>query len=410
MMRTSKTYKRWQLSGILMLLMMLVACSSGDDVQSEKAVLKIYVFPPDHPIVTRADNATPNVSPLDGESTIHTLQVWVFEHHEAGDQDADKDGAIVGYISLDNIDISGAANGTEVLMNITDPSFVTRQPNVDVYVMANVTESNCGLELDGNSTRDELDAAMIGDTKFGIKSVESVVKTIPNGVGLPMSGVRKNLEVFGTSPVFGVGSKSTNQLTNVKLVRAVSKVHFVFCSSKNDVGHTVDNISIDGATFPTSEYLFLNDDYLATGGLGYRYKVGDTYESGDKTIMNTSTVIIPITSDDKNPSSYEWIAQPGQNYETLIAEGITANDLNDLGTYYLRESDKQITGVITYDGDRTATFSLRDAGDFGRNHTWIVYAYFKYGIGLNVVTVKVKDWQSIDDPQSDPDSNEVYNW
>lgn len=407
-MRTSKTYNRWLLSGILMLLMMLVACSSGDDSPSNKAVLKIYVFPPDHPIVTRADNTTPNVLPLDGESTIHTLHVWVFEHHE--DPEDPKDGKFVGYISLDDIDISGAATGTEVLMNITDPSFVTRLPNVDVYVMANVTDENCGLELNGNTTRDELDAAMIENTKFGINSVESVVKAVPDGVGLPMSGVRKNLEVFGTSPVFGVGSKSTKQLTNVKLVRAVSKVHFVFCSSKNDDGHTVDHISIDGATFPTAEFLFLNDDYSAAGGSGTRFKVGGTYESGNKTIMNTSTAITPITSEDKAPSNYEWTNQSGQVYETLIAGGITANDLNDLGTYYLRESDKKITGTITYDGDRTATFSLRDAGDFGRNHTWIVYAYFKYDVGLNVVTVKVNDWQSIDDPESDLDSHEVYNW
>lgn len=410
MMRTSKTYNRWLLSGILMLLMVLVACSSGDDSPSNKAVLKIYIFPPDHPIVTRADNANPDVSPLDGESTIHTLHVWVFEHY---DEVNARDGKLVGYISLDDIDNSEVATGTEVLMNITDPSFVTNQPNVDVYVMANVTEANCGLELNGNTTRDELDAAMIENTKFGINSVESVVKAVPDGVGLPMSGVRKNLEVFGTSPVFGVGSKSTNQLTNVKLVRAVSKVHFVFCSSKNDVGHTVDHISIDGATFPTAEFLFLNDDYSAAGGSGTRFKVGDTYESGNKTIMNTSTAITPITSEDKDPSNYEWTNQSdqsGQYYEDLIAGGITANDLNDLGTYYLRESDKQITGVITYDGDRTATFSLRDAGDFGRNHTWIVYAYFKYGMGLNVLTVKVNDWQSIDDPQSDPDSHDVYNW
>lgn len=393
-----------------MLFMMLVACSSDDDSTSDKAVLKIYVFPPDHPIVTRADNTTPNVSPLDGESTIYTLHVWVFEHHEEGDSDADKDGKFVGYIRLDDYDISGAANGTEVLMNITDPSFVTRQPNVDVYVMANVTDENCGLELDGSTTRDELDAAMIGNTKFGINSVESVVKTVPDGVGLPMSGVRKNLEVYGSSPVFGVGSKSTNQLTNVRLVRAVSKVHFVFCSSKSDDGHTVDHISIDGATFPTAEYLFLDDDYSAAGGSGTRYKVGDTYESGDKTIMNTSTAITPITSDDKDPSNYEWTNQSGQDYEDLIAGGVTNGDLIDLGTYYLRESDQQIIGTITYDGDRTATFSLRDAGDFGRNHTWIVYAYFKYGMGLNVLTVKVNDWQSIDDPLSDPDSHEVYNW
>lgn len=412
-MRTTYTYILRLMGGMLMLLLMLTACSSGDDSQSDKTVLKIYVYAPDHPIVTRADNG--NVSATDEENAVNTLHVWVFEHHEEGDADADKDGKFVGYISLDNLDLS---TGQEVLMNITDPSFVTNQPNVDVYVMANVTSTNCGLSLNSGTTRAQLDAALIqhdgSDDYFGLSSP---LTSVPDD-GLPMSGVLKDKAIIGESPVFSIGEGSTP--INVKLVRAVSKVRFIICSNYGDEGHTVKSISIDGVTFPTQEYLFLNGEYSADGGVGVRFKVGDSYEDGSLKLFEPQTprVINPMVDNTKDPSQYDWAnltgdAHTGQGYETLIATGVTAGDLNDLGTYYLRESDKKITGTITFDGDRTASFSMMDDGDedayddnFGRNHTWIVYAYFQYGVGLNVVTVKVNGW----DVQSGSTEHEVYNW
>lgn len=420
MIRETKTYILRLMSGILMLLLLLTACSSNDDLQNDNPVLKIYVYSPDHPIVTRVDNSDPDVNPLDAESAINTLQVWVFEHQK------DKLIGYVEYVRTDDNDIFSGTNQGTLVMNITDPNFIKNKPNVDVYVAANVTSNNCGFTLTEYSSRAELIAQKIGDAKFG---VGTVVRSVPTE-GLPMSGVLKNQPVFGTAPIFGVGTEGN--LAKVKLVRAVSKMHFVFCCIDDDIQHKVKTISLDGTKISKEEYLFLDGEYSATGGPGYRYKIG-SYLSGSKNLFNKSAfnqaiLISPMISNDKDPSSYEWTNQTeltnktGQGYEKLIADGIAAGDLKELkenngtnlSTYYFRESDRQVEGTITYyDGNtspKTATFKISNQlefipGDFGRNHTWIVYAYFNYAKGLEVVTVKVNDWEA-----TDPVTHDIYNW
>lgn len=406
-MKDIKTYIGWLMGGMLMLLLLLTGCKSSAEEEidvPEKPVLKIYVFAPDRPIVTRADNG--NVNATEAENAINNLHVWVFEH---------ADGNPVGHISADGSVIS---TGQAILTMEVSDDFAERQPNVDVYVMANVTNDNCGLSLGEGATRAQLDAALIPSDKFG---VTSLVTTVPDG-GLPMSGVLKDQEIFGSAPVFGVGSKTTKVLSNVKLVRAVSKVQFVFTAIDkidDDHYHTVKSISLDADMIPTTENLFLDGPYSAEGGAGYRYKVGDTYESA-ATLMNTSTDINPCDPA-RGADYYVYKTQTGQVYEDLIADGLkvreghTTADLTSCGTYYLRESDKQITGTITYDKDeitnnpKTATFKLSEAGfvpgDFGRNHTWIVYGYFTEKLGLLKVNIKVKEWETLT-----PLEHTIYNW
>lgn len=396
-MRDVKTYIGW-LMGIL--LMMLTACASDEGSSSRPAVLKIYVFAPDRPIVTRADNG--NVDAADAEKAINSLQVWVFEH---------SNGNKVGYISTTSEKLS---SGQAILTMEVGDDFASRKPNVDVYVAANVT--SCGLTLGEGTTREQLEAALIDSEYFGLSSP---VTAVPSGGlgGLPMSGVLKNQTIFGDAPVFGVGSTTASTLSNVKLVRAVSKVRFVFCSEFSESPkHTVKQIAINGSMIPTQEYLFLDGAYSDGGGSGTRYKVGTAYNESAAPLFNpvTPKEIVNCRAE-KSPADYIWNKNPeapltGQQYESLIEEGIAEGNLNDLGTYYLRESDKNVTGTITYDTDKTVTFKLvtPDAnfvpGDFGRNHTWIVYAYFSSD-RLNVITVKVKEWQTLT-----PTTHEVYNW
>ena len=78
------------------------------------------------------------------------------------------------------------------------------------------------------------------------------------------------------------------------------------------------------------------------------------------------------------------------------------------GPYYLRESDKRLEGTISYSVDNVAqtpvTFKMKDNGDFLRNHSWIVYAYYEGLSGMQVVVVDVTPWEEAND------YNEVYNW
>ena len=110
--------KRWNihieqwLGSMLMLLLTLTACTSSDmseepEKPKEKPVLKVYIFAPERPIVTRADNG--NVNATDEEKAIHTLDVWVFEHESPYDK--------VTYTHLDNLSFDGQK---EVTMELSD--------------------------------------------------------------------------------------------------------------------------------------------------------------------------------------------------------------------------------------------------------------------------------------------------
>ena len=162
-MNSEKRYiEQWLMSGMLMLLMMLTACgsSSEDDVVTkpkEKPVLKIYLFAPESPIVTRADNG--NVISYTQERQIHTIDVWVFEHNVPINRPHQ-----VSYIHLDNLSFDGQR---EIAMEITDDfANLPQKPNVDIYVVAN--KESAGLSLDKNSTLDQLKVACIGTSSFGL--------------------------------------------------------------------------------------------------------------------------------------------------------------------------------------------------------------------------------------------------
>lgn len=394
--------KRWNihieqwLGSMLMLLLTLTACTSSDmseepEKPKEKPVLKVYIFAPERPIVTRADNG--NVNATDEEKAIHTLDVWVFEHESPYDK--------VTYAHLDNLSFDGQK---EVTMELSDDfANLSQKPRVDIFVAAN--KESCGVTLNETASRDEVMEFCIGSSYFG---VSSPVTAVP-AEGLPMSGWLEQQPVDGIPPVF---SATRN---NVKLVRAVSKVRFVF--SQSSVGPpTISDlgISLNGNTIPKEEYLFLEGIY-------------PIYESHVKTVSGyeteAATLVTGKGSKDinscANPASYLYTTETGQEYETKINNGLTDPDgdgelkpaLSELGCFYFRESDQKLTGTISYklgpEGNQTlksATFEMASAGDFTRNHTWIVYGYFLGSGELKLSIVDVMDWTT------NSENPTVYNW
>lgn len=401
-MRGERRYIWQWLGSMMVLLLLLTACSKSssdeNEPESKKPVLKIYVFPPDQPVITRdADD----VNASDAENKIHNLHVWVFENHkDAEGNSTDGDGKLVGHISLNNVEI--ASTGSTVTMEISDEfANLSTKPNVDVYVAANVSTANCGLTLDASTSRNDLKDKLIESGYFG---VSNLIKTVPAD-GLPMSGVMKNKKITGTSPTFQV-SEESGGLANVRLVRAVSKIRFIFSkSSTNPDNVSVNSISLDGDMLPTKEYLFLEDDYDKAGI--QKWRVGESYES------ETTLVTVPSGTEiakNDSPTSYTYPdGMSAQDYENLINEGITQGKLTDLGTFYLRESDKPLSGKIGYkindNAEQTPAFTMGAAGDFSRNHTWIVYAYFISSGDLIMGMVEVKNWTSAENS-----TQGVYNW
>ena len=387
---------------LMVVALVLCACSGGSsepeaEVKKQPTMLDIYVYAPDKPIITRSDNgevAADNVN----EKKISSLHIWVFRH---------SDGVQMGYLNPDINSLN--TNGNAKYQILMPDGFVTEKPNVDVYVMANITADNCVFTAPLNQavTRSsQLEGILIGhEDASDYYGLTTLVKEAPDE-GLPMSGVLKNQPVYGEAPVLRIGT--SEHIATLQLVRAVSKMRFIFSKFTGDERvYTVTSISLDANMMPTQEYLFLDGAYPTERLKVKKDENGATvydYKSASKPLIGEVTTINGCD----DPSVYAYVSGDGQEYEDKIANGIASVELTQAGLIYLRESDKKLTGKISYtvngESKEPATFSMKTDGDFSRNHTWIVYAYFMNGNLLNVNMVDVKSWTPY------PGSHEVYNW
>lgn len=356
-------------------------------------MLKIYLFAPESPIVTRADIGSVDAS--EAEKAIHTIDVWVFEHEAPYKK--------VSYIHLNDVSFTGQK---EIAMDISDDfANLPKKPNVDIYVAVN--KESCGLHtgvnaLTENTTLAQLKAAYIGSESFGVSSLQSDVPA----TGLPMSGLLENQIISGIPPVY------TAMAQNVKLVRSVSKIRFIFSQSSSGAPDITNlSISLNANVLPQEEFLFLEGVYPT-----YKSRVkstGDNDYEAEVTLVSGKNNTDHINKCD-NPAGYAYTSENGQDYEdkineglTMIQEGQTSPDLSELGRFYFRESHRQLAGTISYtigETNKSKPFTMAGAGDFTRNHTWIVYGYFLGSGDLKLNLVEVKDWSS---GSENPD---LYNW
>ena len=370
---------QWFLGSLLMVL--LTACSSsedGGDGVAKQPMLTIYVYSPERPAVPnrhaplrRAE--TGNVETVGDESTIHSLQIWVYESENK---------ALVGYLDTEDVTTLNMGEGATYQLPVSD-DFAKNKPDVDVYVMANVTNANCGVETDKDTERDELmTEAKIVKSKFGLSPLTTEVPTD----GLPMAGKLTTQPVVGDAPALRVGD--LNAVSTVPLTRAVSKLRFVFAKTTGQPKVSITCITMNAGMIPDEEYLFTTPQSM-------------TYNANAGELLLTDIDDIAETAD---PTDYIYFNQDAQEYENLInGANLTVN-----GPIYLRESDKQLAGTITYTinggSEQTVDFAMQQAGDFLRNHTWIVYAYYAGSGKLQVQTVYVKEWSTKEI------SHNVYNW
>lgn len=376
---------QWLLCSILIVL--FSACSSSsveEGVTHQQAKLAIYVYAPEQAAAkknaphTRADVG--EVDAITNEGTIKSLQLWVYES-ESGDY--------VGYFSTDDVAALNEGQGTTYQIPVSD-DFARNKPDVNVYVMANVTSANCGVEtLDKNTIRAALlEGAKITTGHFGL---EQNTRTVPDD-GLPFAGKLTTQPVVGDAPTLRVGSLS--QVATVQLTRAVSKLRFVFSKTAGEPAVNIKSIKINEQMIPEVEYLF-------------QTPVSMSYNTAEAELLSTAIDDIAETTD---PTQFIYTNQTAQAYENLINEAASkaTPEVTVYGPIYLRESDKQLAGTITYTigegADQTANFAMQQAGDFSRNHTWIVYAYYGGSGNLQVQSIYVKDWSTKDL------NHQVYNW
>lgn len=345
------------LVALLLLTQQLVSCTFRE-LEDGLPKLNIYVFL-ERPVFTKVTEG--NIVASGAEKAVHSLQIWVFKH---------SDGALIGYIAptTNNLESGEEAHFSTYIKKEYAQEAAGAGLNVDVYVLANA--ASLGQAYDNTTSRATLDAAVINGDYFGTSTLTTASDIETNG--LPMSCVRKNVPMSGSDLNF--------QIEKVTLTRAVSKVRFVFCQSGEEVNGVLqpsENFEMTGISFcvnpgriAETEYLFNDSDNS--------YKIGNSYAAAFPIPLPAT---IPLNF---NPRVYVYSpqTQTAQEYENLINQAVQAGNLTQCGPYYFRESDKALQGTISYkigNEAKTADFSMATAGDFARNHSWTVYAYFSDG-------------------------------
>ena len=384
----------WLWLGTLFLLPVLltvfVSCSSDD--QEEEPMLSIYVYAPERPAVTRGE-----IVPSEEEGKIHNLQIWVY-------RSSDPTKMVASLTLTREADLQDLNEHKSASYNIalSDRSFAQSPEPVDVYVLANVLNNNGTNTLQSIVSSEDLDAAVFngGDFySFWSSTTHQALTTVPSDKGIPMSGVARGKSVIDRNNVLHIND------ANVKLLRTVSKIRFVFSSLKGEKRLYLDGVELNkGMMYPKVRF-FLDDAHP-------HYWVQGT-PSVDPVRLIESDKVNPVAQNE-NPADYAFSSSmTDTEYEAKIDEWLAMGESSPLTTkapVYLPESDKRLTGTIYYrlglddPVRRSASFSMV-SGDFRRNQTWIVYAYYTGSSKLEVSTVKVTDWE--DGGETDHD---LHNW
>ncbi len=362
-------------SFLISLLLLAVSCSSSDETgEKQPTMLTVYVYSPDRPMLIRS--ASDEVNPSVEESKITRLQIWIFENVT---------GNRVAYFDTKETSLLSAGEGATYKIPVSD-DFAQRKPAVDVYVIANLPEGGYGNTLNAESTPANVLAATIPEGYFGLSTLTT---TVPDE-GLPMAGKLEEQPVIGDSPVLRVGT--TTNIATVQLTRCVSKVRFAFANTTGSSDLYITGITLDADMIPNTEYLIPRTPMETSGG----------YNATSVTLFSGSTNPVASVA---NPTLYIYDEQNAQEYEDLInGAGLTM-----VGPFYLRESDKQLSGTISYKigeaGEVTnGVFTMNQAGEFSRNHTWIIYAYHLGGGFLEMNALYLKNWTT------KTVEHEIYNW
>lgn len=391
--------------GVLILAALMTACVEPLYNRPDSPVLGLSIEFPES-MVTKA--TVGEVPATAEENVIHTLSIWVFT--TTGHQ----------YVTSKQItpekEFPPGENVRRYALEVTK-GFAEAPLPVDVFVLANAAAINCtlatgdGTDPTGCSSYSAIYDACFGngDGPYGGFGIANPTHHPQTGKGLPMSGCLLNQSVDGGDPELSVPT--------VEIQRLVSRIRFVFCKAlatppdPSDPNYDPDiademvrdvqikSIILDGQLIPTTESVFIPAATAAPS----------VYESGSLTVFSS----VPGTGIADNSTPERLIYYGNQDpaaYENRIQEAIASNQLTALPSAenqftYLRESDKPLTGIITYRlkrivagqevwEEKNKMFEMANAGDFARNHSWTVYGYFLHGSNLQL-SLNVLPWDQI---------------
>jgi len=302
------------------------------------------------------------------ENLLKSLLIWVFNHRTK---------AKVASLNVPVADFPTGGIVRRYMLQVPK-TFSSDCSSVDVFVLAN--GASVGCTLNENSSWDAVYGAFFGDPYYG---VANPVTTVDPTKGLPMTATGLDLPIRGEDPAFSVSS--------LMLTRAVSKLRYVFCKQEGDERNLqITKVVLNGNQIPINEYLFAENDY--------RINEEDGYVSSNFTFTPPAAFEIFANA---RPEDLVYSGQSPASYQSLLDQAIADHVLTDGGTYYFRESDKQLTGWVYYSVDgveqRPREFKMNAPGDFARNRTWTVYAYFitgkKIQLGVSVLPWDKNNYQ-----------------
>lgn len=365
------------LPAVFFMILSAVSCRLYPAFGPESGQLMVSLYVPGA-TMTRAE--TGMVNPLREELKITSLQIWVF---------LSEDGSLISYKDFEgDLANTGLSNSTVTRFSMDlSPEWFERltaspRPTVDVYAVANAASAVEDVPGEGTS-RDELDQIVLD--KIG--GNWPLTRAVPD-VGLPMSGVMKATDVSGDYPVLNV-----TPVRALKLIRAVSKIRFVFCQQGTPSTETtpaivgneycrIMGISFDGGEncqIASTERLFTTQSFDLGAQPGYIPLNASIVKSSGGPLISNANLSVVLDPEDLFFRGLDNETETAEQYEARLDAAISQD--SQVGPIYLRETDKTISGTITYrispdDEDMTARFSLSAGDVFSRNHTWIVYACF----------------------------------
>lgn len=364
--------RRWFLIGLLGLTVLLPACHRdpvGDD--ENMPGLSIAV---DFPL--RRASVKAGLEATDNENAIHSLSIWVFRSD---------DHSPVGSMHLTNEADFPVGGGVKRYTLGVSWDFINNHPDVDIFVLANAASIGCTLGAD--ATYENLTSAVFGYEEGGSDYFGTTTLTGSVGSnGLPMSSMATHMTVYGTSPRLKVDA--------VTLKRAVSRLRIVLCKTKTD-GEEQDDVVINSITFykqqiPKKEYVFSE---------GATHILLDQPDYADNFMPDPFSYSGPAElKEHEVPEHLIYVNQDPAAYQDMLNQAIQEGTLSDLGYTYLRETDERMIGRIDYTVNgkaRFREFSTPARGDFARNHTWTLYAYFMSGRNVQLSLVALP-WDKSD--------------
>lgn len=350
---------------VLFAITLANACSR---MGGQTAALNIYIRLPEE--VTTKVGASEWPSILAKEKRINDLKIWVFVNQYA--DSSVPAGALLGYLEPKQLNV--ADGDVQVFTLPMDKEKASKLQKVDVFVLANSKAVQL-MELGEEATRTQLDTLCLSDNRFGILSTGAPTDArVEETEGLPYCAVGKGLELSGPATNLTV--------KNVELVRAVSKIQFVF-EQGNDTpdDFTITGLELKGSQIPKREYLF-NDSNNS-------YKIDEKSGYVDQAAIFTSYLPAKTSiARSKSPGNYIYTGGSTATYQNRIYSALANGFLTGCPPFYLRESDKTLSGIIRYQigsESKSLEFNMADKEQFTRNSNWILYFYFNsttMGLGV----------------------------